>query len=147
MADVRQLRSHPTDEWIAQMRARYPTEPSIDEALTRRLRKRGQTVSYSSPTLDHVGERLAKFLGSQAEGPVAIRNLQRLTGGASKEQFVFDLDWVRDGEQRVGDRMVLRCEPAASIVETSRRREFELMRFGGSLMPVPRSIGWTKTAA
>lgn len=137
MLESRLLRSNPTEAWIAQMREQFPTEPSIDDALTRRLRKRNQAVSYSSPTLDHVGQRLTAFLAAQVDQPVTIRNLQRLTGGASKEQFVFDLDWVRDGEQRVGDRMVLRCEPAASIVETSRRREFELMQFGGGLMPVP----------
>ena len=137
MVDSRLVRSHPTEDWIAQMRARYPTEPSIDEALTRRLRKRNLDLSYSSPALEHVEQRLTEFLAAQVDQPVTIRNLQRLTGGASKEQFVFDLDWIRDGEPRVGDRMVLRCEPAASIVETSRRREFELMQFGGGLMPVP----------
>lgn len=137
MVDSRLVRSHPTENWIAQMRARYPTEPSVDEALTRRLRKRNLDISYSSPALEHVEQRLTAFLAAQVDQPVTIRNLQRLTGGASKEQFVFDLDWTRDGEPRVGDRMVLRCEPAASIVETSRRREFELMQFGGGLMPVP----------
>lgn len=137
MVDSRLVRSHPTEDWIAQMRARYPTEPSVDEALTRRLRKRNLDLSYSSPALEHVEQRLTAFLTAQVDQPVTIRNLQRLTGGASKEQFVFDLDWIRDGEPRVGDRMVLRCEPAASIVETSRRREFELMQFGGGLMPVP----------
>lgn len=137
MADFRQLRSNPTEGWIEQMRQRYPTEPSIDESLTRRLRKRGQTVSYSSPTLEEVGQRLERFLAAKADEPVTIRNLQALTGGASKEQFVFDLDWVRNGERRTADRMVLRCEPAASIVETSRAREFELMQFGAKLMPVP----------
>ena len=137
MVDSRLVRSHPTEDWIAQMRARYPTEPSVDEALTRRLRKRNLDISYSSPALEHVEQRLTEFLAAQVDQPVTIRNLQRLTGGASKEQFVFDLDWTRDGEPRVGDRMVLRCEPAASIVETSRRREFELMQFGGGLMPVP----------
>jgi aminoglycoside phosphotransferase (APT) family kinase protein len=141
MFDSRLVRSHPTEDWIGQMRARYPTEPTVDEALTRRLHKRNLGISYSSPTLQDVEQRLTAFLAANVQGRFTIRNLQRLTGGASKEQFVFDLDWVRDGERRVADRMVLRCEPAASIVETSRRREFELMQFGGSLMPVP-TVYW-----
>jgi aminoglycoside phosphotransferase (APT) family kinase protein len=37
--------------------------------------------------------------------------------------------------------MVLRCDPAASIVESTRRREFELMRYAKALMPVPE-VHW-----
>ena len=137
MADAAELRDNPTEAWIESLRARYPVEPSVDEASTRKLRKRNETTHYSSPTVEEVGERLSRFLAANVDGPMAIHNLRPLTGGASKEQFVFDLDWVCDGEERKGERMVLRCEPAASIVETSRRREFELMQFGGTVMPVP----------
>lgn len=137
MIDTAELRNNPTDAWIECLRARYPTEPSVDEALTRKLLRRRDARSYSSPTLEDVAKRLQNFLGQQAEGLIEIRNLRALTGGASKEQFVFDLDWTHEGEVRRGDTMVLRCEPAASIVETSRRREFELMQFGGTIVPVP----------
>jgi aminoglycoside phosphotransferase (APT) family kinase protein len=123
-------------------RRRYPTEPSVDEALTRRMRKRERAgARYSSPSLEAVGARLVRFLGRRIDGPVTVRNLRTLTGGASKEQFVFDLDWRKDGVERRGDRMVLRCDPAASIVETTRRREFELMRYAKALMPVP-DVHW-----
>jgi len=136
------LRANPTNEWIESLRIRYPTEPSIDAALTAKLYRRGQGREvYHSPTPSEVAKRLEAFLSSHAEGPVVISNLRPLTGGASKEQFVFDLDWICDGEKRIGERMVLRCEPAASIVETSRRREYELMRFGAKVMPVP-NVYW-----
>ncbi len=137
MLDAAKLRDNPTEAWIDSLRARYPVEPAVDEASTRKLLKRNEVVHYSSPTIEDVGARLARFLADRIDGPMQIHNLRSLTGGASKEQFVFDLDWVCDGEERKGERMVLRCEPAASIVETSRRREFELMRFGGTIMPVP----------
>lgn len=136
------LRDTPTDAWIESLRTRYPTEPSIDAALTAKLdRRRRGAHAYHSPTPSEVSKRLEGFLTAHVSGPIAIRDLRPLTGGASKEQFVFDLDWTCDGEERIGERMVLRCEPAASIVETSRRREFELMRFGAKLMPVP-NVYW-----
>ena len=128
------------DARIAELRARYPTEPSIDQALTRKLRNRKRT-QYAIPTRDEVEQRLTRFLKREIEGPIAIRNLRALTGGASKEQYRFELDWTRDGEARHGDTMVLRCDPAASIVETARLREFELMRFGAGIMPVP-AVHW-----
>ncbi|MFA7597565.1 MAG: phosphotransferase family protein [Novosphingobium sp.] len=140
MQDRIALRARPTDQWIAELRERYPAEASIDEALTRKLKRRGQPA-YHSPSFEEIGERLHRLISAGTEGDIAIRNLRSLTGGASKEQFVFELDWIDGGVRRTGDRMVLRCEPAASIVETDRRREFELMSFAGPLMPVPR-VHW-----
>jgi len=139
-ADIRgdeaALRNRPIEAWIGALRQRYPTEPGIDATLSAKLRRR-TGARHSSPPLDNVAERLDAFLAGQIRGPARVSNLRTLTGGASKEQFVFDLDWEQDGVARTGERMVLRCEPAASIVQTSRRREFELMRFGAKVMPVP----------
>lgn len=135
------LMQDPTQHVNAELdavRRRFPTEPTIDEALTRRLAVRQSAgAHYSSPSLLEVRKRLQALVTEQSGGQAAIYNLQPLTGGASKEQFVFDLDWTHEGERRLNERMVLRCEPAASIVESSRAREFELMRFGRRLMPVP----------
>lgn len=124
------------DRQLADLRRRYPTEPTVDKALTRKLRNRDRT-SYAIPTLEQVGQRLTRWLTREIAGPFTIRNLRALTGGASKEQYLFELDWEQDGKPRRGDRMVLRCDPAASIVETARSREFELMRFAAKVMPVP----------
>lgn len=134
------VRREPTDAWIAELREAYPTEPSIDAALTRKLERRGKSSYQAVPTGD-IGERLHRLIAERTDGDIAIRNLRSLTGGASKEQFLFELDWTEHGERRTGDRFVLRCEPPASIVETDRAREFELMQFGGKLMPVPR-VPW-----
>ncbi len=141
MAKAVQLNKVASGEDQGSPRDRYPTEPTVDAALNRRLEKRQAGQAYVVPTLDEVYERLTDFLAREAQGPVTVRNLRGLTGGASKEQFVFDLDWVQEGARREGDRMVLRCDPGASIVETDRAREFELMRFGGKLMPVP-AVHW-----
>jgi aminoglycoside phosphotransferase (APT) family kinase protein len=136
MNDAAALRDRPTDAWIESLRRRYPTEPTVDAALTRKLRQR-TGAHYSSASLETVAHRLDRFLRDRVEGPVVIRNLRPLTGGASKEQFLFELDSRRGGIERHGERMVLRCQPGASIVETSRRREFELMAIAHDLMPVP----------
>ncbi|MFW2828712.1 phosphotransferase family protein [Sphingomonas sp. ID0503] len=137
MIDTPALRERPTEDWIASLRQRFPTEPAVDQTLTEKLMRRRERKHYSSPPLEIVGERLNRFLETQVEGPFTVRNLRPLTGGASKEQFLFDLDWSHDGERRQRETMVLRCEPAASIVQTSRRREFELMQFGGTIIPAP----------
>jgi aminoglycoside phosphotransferase (APT) family kinase protein len=141
LSDPRESSGCASDEMMRMQRARYPTEPTIDAALTRRLQNRKKCDHYTSPSLAKVGVRLNAFLKSRIDGPIEVRDLRALPGGASKEQFVFELDWVRDGVARKSDRMVLRCEPDASIVETSRRREFELMQFGARLMPVP-AVHW-----
>lgn len=133
-------RANPSEGWIASLRQKYPTEPSIDQALTAKLEKRGSS-SYHAPSFEELGERLHHLISQSTGGEVLVRNFRSLTGGASKEQFVFELDWTCNGEVRSGEKMVLRCEPPASIVETDRQREFELMRFGSSLMPVP-DVHW-----
>lgn len=139
-AEQQSLRATPTAQWIDQLRQRFPAEPSIDAGLTRKLHKRGQP-EYHAPGLAEVEERLRRLIATDCEGEIAVRNLRGLTGGASKEQFAFELDWQRNGQARTGETMVLRCEPPASIVETDRRREFELMRFANRLMPVP-DVHW-----
>ncbi len=121
---------------LAGLRARFPVEPMVDRALSQKMLRRGSPI-YLPPPHDIVAARLSAFLAHQMDTPVAVHNLRALTGGASKEQFLFELDWVKDGVPRKRDKMVLRCDPGASIVETSRIREFELMQFAAGLIPVP----------
>ena len=44
---------------------------------------------------------------------------------------------IGDGAGAAVDRMVLRMEPSESIVETSRKREFQLIRAMDGVVPVP----------
>ena len=83
MQDRIALRARPTDQWISQLRERYPAEASIDEALTRKLKKRGQPA-YHSPSFEEIGERLHRLISAGTAGDIAIRNLRSLTGAASK---------------------------------------------------------------
>jgi len=51
--------------------------------------------------------------------------------------MAFTLDWDRPGVGREATAMVLRMEPAESIVETSRLREFQLIKAMEGVVPVP----------
>ena len=138
------LRHQPTDDWIAALRARFEVEPAIDEVFTRKLRKRIESPEHS---LDFSGlaERLRDFLAAQAGQPdIRIEALERLSGGASKEQFSFWLHWHPEGAASpVRERMMLRMDPTEAIVETHRQREWEIlraMRAMRGLVPVPEVL-------
>lgn len=114
-----------------------PIEASIAAILDDRLRRRQATTAYRSPTVREIADRLARHLDRQLDAPHRIENVRRMFGGASKEQFRFDL--AVESEQSTTP-MVLRCEPHVSIVETPRMREFELMRMFDGIVPVPRVL-------
>ncbi len=134
------LRRQPTPDWIAQVRARFPVEPAIDEVFTRKLRKRVETPEHS---MDSSGlpERLRAFLAAETGQPdLRVHDVQRLSGGASKEQFSFGLRWRPDGTgPAVTAPMMLRMDPSEAIVETHRRREWEVLRAMRGVVPVPRA--------
>lgn len=110
-------------------------ERIVAETLDRKMLRRGVVV-HDPPVLEVIDARLRSFLGRRIADGFTVANLQRLAGGASKEQFVFDLRWNRDGADR-HDRMVLRMDPPASMVETARFREFEALRALRGSLPVP----------
>lgn len=62
------------------------------------------------------------------------RNVRRMGGGASKEQFVFDVEGDVAPEFR---RCVLRMDPREGIIETCRRREVQVLRAVQGKVPVP----------
>ena len=135
-ATLNTLRARPSLEWIADLRARYPVERTVDEALTAKLERR--LLGPSQPTnVNVLAERVRSFLARRIDGAFEMRALRPLTGGASKEQYVFELDWTCAGERRRAERMVLRMEPGESIVESHRLREFQAVRAVAPHVPVP----------
>ena len=114
-------------------------EPVVEDVLERKLQRRG-TVFHDPPDLSVIQDQLTRFLTRHIDGEFSLQNLRRLPGGASKEQFVFALDRSVDGTRRQ-DRMVLRMDPPASMVETSRQREFEVLQMVAGALPVP-TIYW-----
>jgi aminoglycoside phosphotransferase (APT) family kinase protein len=136
------LRSRPTDAVIDRIRARYPTEPEIDKILTRKMLRRREGVGYRGVALDRLVDGTEKLIADHLGEPVKIANARWLAGGASKLQMVFDLDWRGpDGGARKTEKLVLRMEPAASVTESSRSREFEVIKAVEGIVPVPR-VHW-----
>ena len=126
------LRDDPSEEFIARMRAAFPTETEIDLILTRKLRRRagGPHVMLS---LEEMVARVRAFLADHVTGPCEISDPHWLAGGASKTQFGFTL--TAPGEP--ARRLVVRMEPAESLNATSRLREYQLLRAMHGVVPVP----------
>jgi aminoglycoside phosphotransferase (APT) family kinase protein len=127
---------------IASLNERHKTERANAAVLDEKLRRRGN-VQHAPRNLPDVAAQLEKFLGATLDGPFTVSGLGRLAGGASKEQFAFDLTWTEGGTPR-NERLVLRLNPPASVVETSRRREFELLNALHGAIPVPKAY-WAIT--
>ncbi|MBI2912565.1 MAG: phosphotransferase family protein [Chloroflexi bacterium] len=69
---------------------------------------------------------------------LAVANLWRIPGGASRETWAFDARW-REGGQEVVRGFVLRRDPDASLLETERDVEFRVMDAVWSQgVPVPK---------
>ena len=86
--------------------------------------------------------RLAAYIAGRLTGArdIAVSELARISGGASRETYRFKLYWREDGEAR-SRRLILRRDPPASLIDTERRIEFEAYRaFAGSDVPVPEML-------
>jgi aminoglycoside phosphotransferase (APT) family kinase protein len=126
----------PSPEWIASLRKRYPTEREIDRVLTRKLERRAGP-GYSPLPLTTLVAGVQSLVRAHYDEPFEISDARWLSGGASKVQMAFTLSWKRPGVGRELTPMVLRMEPSESIVETSRLREFQLIKAFEGIVPVP----------
>lgn len=125
---------------IEAIRARFVVEPEIDRVMTRKMQLRSGPA-YTAVALDTLVEGTTALIARHIGGDFSIRAPRWLQGGASKLQMAFDLDWRGpDGGERRVTPMVLRMEPPAAIVETSRAREFEVLGLVGEYVPAPRAF-------
>ncbi len=129
-------KDRPSAEWIAALRQRFVTEKEIDHVLTRKLERRGGP-GYSPIPLDTLVAGLKALLLAEIGDTFEIRDARWLSGGASKLQMAFALEWNRPDVGFEKTAMVLRMEPSESIVETSRLREYQLIRAFEGVVPVP----------
>ena len=137
------LRDQPTAEWIANIRARYPVEAAIDNVLTRKLRNRTQTVAHQTNFADLESHLLTYLKNTTGQNDLQLSELQRLTGGASKEQFTFMLTWNQNSGERTTRKLMLRMDPSESVVETHRLREAQVLRAMWGEVPVPE-VFWVE---
>jgi aminoglycoside phosphotransferase (APT) family kinase protein len=97
----------------------------------------------SHPLEPRVAAYIAQKMPEAAE--LAVDSLERISGGASRETYRFRLAW-REGEVAREQRLILRRDPPASLIDTERRVEFAAYRaFAGSSVPVPRML-WLEEA-
>jgi aminoglycoside phosphotransferase (APT) family kinase protein len=86
-------------------------------------------------------ERLVRFIREQGGfDRVAIDNLRRMPGGASREIWSFDAEMDKGGEKS-RRAMVLRRDPGEHKIDTSRRHEFLVLRAAfQEHVPVPEVL-------
>src|SRR5579862_1938877 len=72
---------------------------------------------------------------------VAVTRLTRIPGGASRETWSVDLRWLEETGKARAQGVIIRRDPAASLVISDRRVEFDFYRsFADSGVPVPRPL-------
>lgn len=129
----------PTRDWIESVRRRFPTEATVDRALTRKLETRAGPP-HRALSVGEVADLLHRYLAGRIGGAFRISDIRPLTGGSSKEQFHFLLERA-DASGRPGrEPLVLRLQPSESIVETHRLREFQAMRAIAGTVRVPEAL-------
>lgn len=127
----------PTEKWIDDLRRRFPCESEVDRVLTRKLSRRAGP-GYTPVSLEEMRESICSLLRSALDGPFEVQNVRWLSGGASKIQVAFRLHWTEPDHGFTATELVVRMEPAESIVESSRLREFQAIRSVGGILPVPK---------
>ncbi|MGQ0699682.1 MAG: phosphotransferase family protein [Panacagrimonas sp.] len=129
-------KDRPTQEWIAHLRKRFPCEQEIDRVLTRKLQRRAGPP-YTPVSLETLRAGTEALLRSQIRDDFSITETCWLSGGASKLQMAFVLHWNQPGVGRTTTPLVLRMEPSEAITETSRLREFQIIKALEGHVPVP----------
>lgn len=129
-------KDQPPADWIEDLREHYTVEQEIDRVLVRKLNNR-VGPAYSPQPLHALIEGTKALIKLEHEGEFELRDARWLTGGTSKLQMAFNLQWRPDGENLVETSMVLRMEPAASTCETSRLREYQLLKAFKDEVPLP----------
>ena len=135
-------RAQPTPEWIADIKASYPLESCLDDILTKKLIKRSKNLEHLTDFSKLEPLLIAYLKQATGQKDLVLEKLKRLTGGASKEQFTFDLTWHRSTDnntpaQRETRTLILRMDPAESVVETHRLRESQVLQAMLGKIPVP----------
>ncbi|WP_018990703.1 phosphotransferase family protein [Aromatoleum toluclasticum] len=130
-------KNRPSPAWIRQMRERFPCERAVDAILTRKLERRAGRP-FKQPSLHELMQGVKNLLDARLGGGFELSRPRWLVGGASKIHVAFELTWDEPLAGRVTRTMVLRMEPAESTAESSRLREFQLIKACEGLVPVPK---------
>jgi aminoglycoside phosphotransferase (APT) family kinase protein len=108
-------------------------EPRVREILDRTVRDRSKGP-YRAKTAGQVAEILERYFAvTEGLTGIAIADVVRMAGGASKEQFAFTL---RHSGDSAGTRLILRMDPLEGITQTCRGRESQLHIAMQGVVPV-----------
>ena len=133
------IRGNPSDSLIESIRKKYPTEKEVDAVFTRKMQRRSGPP-FQQITLERLIEGAKRLIEANLGYEVSITQAKWLSGGASKLQAVFELNWKGfDNTKEQTTKLVLRTEPAASITESSRRREYQVLKAVDGVIPAPES--------
>jgi aminoglycoside phosphotransferase (APT) family kinase protein len=113
-------------------------EPTIERELEARKRRLGEgRAPFVSPALDEVGRRLSALVAATLPAGSMVRDLRPLTGGASKQHFLFDLK-EPGGRER---SLVLRTALGECLgTPPNFRRESEIQRALRGIVPVAEVV-------
>ncbi|MBR9913010.1 MAG: phosphotransferase family protein [Gammaproteobacteria bacterium] len=114
---------------------RLDMEPAIATMLGAAQRLR-DLPPYKVKTLQQVKQSLDQFLANTGLDGARASGLKRMGGGASKEQFIFDLEQ----NNQPACRCVLRMDPLESAVVTSREREYAILEAMQGVVPAPKPM-------
>jgi aminoglycoside phosphotransferase (APT) family kinase protein len=98
--------------------------------------------------IDELSIRLQTYLAPKLAAPdLVVSDLARIPGGASRETYRFRARYAKDGKS-IERALILRRDPAASLIETDRTTEFRAYRAFHELgLPVPEPIALELDAA
>ena len=132
-------RRRPDAALIDAIRERFPVEREIDKILTRKMHRRAG-LSFQLPSLEALVTATTAMISARVGYSVTLERARWLSGGASKLQVAFDLQWRGDdGAADAVTPMVMRMETAASVTESSRRREYEVLQLVDGIIPAPKT--------
>jgi len=92
--------------------------------------------------MEDLARRFARYVEQRLEGArdARVERIARIHGGASRETYRVRIEYSRNGT-REERGLILRRDPAGSLIETDRRIEFEAYRaFHGTSVPVPEPL-------
>lgn len=139
------LGANPTPAFIDEMRRRFPVEPEVDELLVRKLRRRSGPP-YKRLSMEALRACIEKMLKALDIKDYRLSDLRWFTGGVSKIQLGFRLEWDDPKQGRRNERMVVRMDPNEGSNTTSRLREYELLKAFEGEVPVPRPFWLDRNA-
>lgn len=114
-------------------------DPGVKKLLDRKADRVAEHTAYEPVTTSEVTTNLERFFAAKSiDGQV--REVERMGGGASKEQFSFLL-----GDGSTTERYVLRIDPDQTAAETDRRRESEALNAYSDELPAPRAAWLDET--